>query len=193
MIVTIGGNIGCGKSTVIQQLKNNYPSFLVYQEPIENWGSWLDLFYTDPNKHAFGFQMKVFLEFMYPIKDNDKIVITERSPYDSLYIFSKTLKDNGTMSYMEYNLFYEYLQKFGWKPDVYIYMRIDPELCFKRIKERSRGCECGITLKYLQQLHNAHEAYIKLLKDLSTEVHEIDAVNDKEQVYTDIENMLYTL
>ena len=169
LIITIGGNIGCGKSTMISKL--DYLE--CYQEPIEKWGSWLDLFYTDPKKNAFGFQMKILLEFLYDFGSKKK-VLTERSPYDALYIFTKVLKEGGYLSYMEYNLFKDYTEKFGWKPDVYIYLRVSPEICLERITKRSRGCECGVTLEYLQQLHDAHEEYVKVLEKTGTTVHEVN-------------------
>ena len=92
-IITISGNIGCGKTTIIDELNNIFntnESYKIFKEPIDSWGSWLDLFYTNPDKYSFPFQMKVLIDFLYldNISDND-IVITERSPLDSLMYLLK--------------------------------------------------------------------------------------------------------
>ena len=61
-VITIGGNIGCGKTTVLSNLSKEWT---VFKEPLEKWGSWLDLFYTNPQRYAFSFQMKILHDFLY--------------------------------------------------------------------------------------------------------------------------------
>ena len=41
-----------------------------------------------------------------------------------------------------------------------IYLRADPEVSHARLNKRSRSEEKGLTLEYLQQLHNKHEAWL---------------------------------
>ena len=95
-VTTISGNIGCGKTTIVERLFKEFnEQFKFYKEPLDSWGSWLDLFYTNPNKYAFPFQMKVLIDFLYFDKTVDQVdnIITERCPLDSLYVFTKTLKN----------------------------------------------------------------------------------------------------
>ena len=41
----------------------------------------------------------------------------------------------------------------------FIYVRVNPEVAFARIKKRNRHAEKGITLSYLRQVHEKHEAH----------------------------------
>lgn len=193
-IITIGGNIGCGKTTLLSQLMKDAPD-RVFPEPIDKWGSWLDMFYVNPEKCAFPFQMKVLLEFMY-FKDthDDKVVITERSPLDALYVFGKTLFESKQMTHTEYNLFKEYVDAIGWKPHVYIYLRTDAEVCVQRIQDRSRACETGIDPLYVQKIQTAYNQWMNGTTGLHTThntiVHVIDANQDKQSILKDVKALL---
>ena len=41
-----------------------------------------------------------------------------------------------------------------------MHLDVSPEEALERITKRSRGCETGITLEYLQGLHAAYEQFI---------------------------------
>ncbi len=45
------------------------------------------------------------------------------------------------------------------KPDAIIYLRTNPEICFKRMQIRNRSEEAGVPLSYLQQLHEHHDQW----------------------------------
>lgn len=176
MIFTIGGNIGCGKSTVLHQLQSEYTTFT---EPVDKWGAWLDLFYKDPVRNALPFQMKVLMEFT-KIPDVDKIV-TERSPQDSLHVFSKSLPAE------EYALYEEYVDTLGWRPDVYIYLRTDPEVCMARIEQRNRPAEDRISIEYIRTLHERYEAFV----DTLPHVHKIDGNQTTAKILDAVKNIMY--
>jgi deoxyadenosine/deoxycytidine kinase len=190
-VITIGGNIGCGKTTVLSNLSKEWT---VFKEPLEKWGSWLDLFYTNPQRYAFSFQMKILHDFLYftpAQKRSDDLLITERSPLDSLYVFCKTLKDSKTITHMEYNLFKEYVDTIGWKPDTFVYLRTDPETCIQRMRERARECETGVDDKYIRQIHDAYENFVNVLQaDPDITVHVIDANVSADQVYATIKQKI---
>ena len=179
-IITVGGNIGCGKSTLIENLRET--GYVTYKEPIDKWGSWLDLFYTNPERYAFPFQMKILHDFMYFEKEQE-LVVTERSPLDSLYVFCKSLKDSKTLTHMEYNLFKEYVDSIGWKPHTYIYLKASPDVCVDRMRKRARNCETGVDPGYIEQIHNAYESFVNLLNESPNVcVIEIDANQSVESV-----------
>lgn len=188
MILTVGGNIGCGKSTLLETLKKNGKE--VVPEAVEKWGSWLDLFYSDMKRFGFGFQMKVLFDF---IDTPPPGAITERSPLDALYIFAKTLFQSETLSHMEYNLFSDYVHKIGWKPDYYIYLRADPEVCFHRIHIRSRTAENGVTLEYIKNVHEMYEKFTQVLKDLGITVFTVDANQTPDRVQDAVDRILYSI
>lgn len=186
MIVTIGGNIGCGKSTL---LKNLPPKYKVVPEPVERWGSWLDLFYSDMKRHGLGFQMKVLYEFLNP----EDGTVTERCPLDALYVFGKTLVNSETITHMEYNLFSDFVNKIGWSPSIYVYLRADPQVCYDRIRKRARNAENGVTLEYIIQIHNRYEKFIETLNDLGVTVYTVNANYEPEKVTAAVTTLLYTV
>lgn len=186
MIVTIGGNIGCGKSTL---LKNLHPKYKVVPEPVEKWGSWLDLFYSDMKRYGLGFQMKVLYEFLNP----EDGTLTERCPLDALYVFGKSLVQSEIITHMEYNLFSDFVNTIGWAPNVYIYLRADPQLCFDRIKRRSRNAENGVSLEYIIQIHNQYDKFMDILRDIGVHVYTVNADYNQEHVTEAVETLLHTL
>jgi deoxyadenosine/deoxycytidine kinase len=187
MKITIGGNIGSGKTTLIRTLDN---TLNVKPEPIEKWGSWLDLFYSDMKRFCFPFQMKILYDFL---DYGNESFVSERSPLDSLYVFAKGLVRSDIMSYMEYNLLSDFVHRIGWVPDVYIYLRATPEMCFERIQQRSRGCEHGVSMDYIRTIHMEYEHLAtEVLKDMNVVVHFIDASKSPDEVKTAVENIIYT-
>ena len=196
-IITISGNIGCGKTTIIDYLTNLYKDnafFKIFKEPIDSWGSWLDLFYTNPEKYAFPFQMKVLIDFLYLNNISDKdCIITERSPLDSLHVFTKTLKNDDKITYLEYNLYQEYVNKIGWKPKHIIYIQTNPNNCIQRIKKRMRGCESGIDESYIQSIHTIYEQWIDSIKnnhESNINVHIINGNQEKEIVFENVKKVI---
>lgn len=167
--------MGSGKSTVVERLGGA-------PEPLDKWGVWLSLFYGNPKRYGLGFQMKVLLEFC---RMGGKI--TERSPMDALHVFSALLLQNGDLTQDEFDLLSEYTAKFGWTPDVYVYIRTDPAVCLQRVQRRGRECEASITLELLQAIH---EKYEKLIRTLPC-VHVVDGNQDPSKVLEAVQNILY--
>lgn len=48
----------------------------------------------------------------------------------------------------------------GLIPDGFIYLRASPDTCHKRMKMRKREEELGVSLDYLQDLHEKHESWL---------------------------------
>ena len=70
-IISLEGNIGAGKTTILNELTNNNENEkkIVYmREPVDLWEkikdkegeTILSKFYKDPNKYAFSFQIMAF-------------------------------------------------------------------------------------------------------------------------------------
>ena len=168
-IISVNGNIGSGKSTLMDNLsKAAYQDtklFDLIPEPIESWKPWLKLFYEDPKRYAYSFQSVVLLHQMIQYeficesqKMMNPIVLFERDPLVSHHIFAQTLMEDGNIHPLEMEVYREmYRRKFHWIPDYTVYIRTEPEVCLERIHERNRSSEGGIPLDYLKKLHNHHE------------------------------------
>ena len=52
------------------------------------------------------------------------------------------------------------MKRFLVYPDVLIYLRVTPDVSMKRIADRGREAEGGITLDYMEKLHQGYESFI---------------------------------
>ena len=172
MRVSIVGNIGCGKSTLLKAIEPHVRK--VVYEPVDKW-SILPLFYEDMDKWSFAMQVQV-LQCYSEIPDD---VIIERSPWEALNIFSKNLVETNKMTNIEYELHEKLFAQIGWTPDVVIYLKLDVDTCYERIKQRSRECESTIPYEYLQSLNVLYE---KLVTNAGPRVYIIDAKQNSENV-----------
>lgn len=159
-IISIEGNIGSGKSTAIAAVppikKSKCGSIYVQSEPVEAWGEWLGLFYSDMKRWALGFQMKIlksYYDILLDIQSCDNLII-ERTPYTAWNIFSE---GSSNLEKFELDLLHEYMDAIGWQPDYWLYLQCPPEVSYKRIGMRGRDEEKSVDPEYIKFLHEKHE------------------------------------
>jgi deoxyadenosine/deoxycytidine kinase len=179
LLFSIEGNIGSGKSTLIESLKKIKTNFIFLPEPVDLWNEIVDSngttilenYYKEPKQYAFSFQMMAYITRLQQVKDcvknspPDCVIITERCLYTDREVFAKMLYDSGNISQIEYSIYLKWFDSFIEK-DVLtgiIYMKSDPELCSKRICHRNRKGEESIPLEYLTNCHNYHETWLTSL------------------------------
>ena len=173
MIVTIEGNIGSGKSTLVKALREMLEStgWNFIDEPVNEWlnikdtegRSLIELFYADKSRYSYTFQNYAYITRMKKLMDVTKtdINITERCVLTDKNVFARMLTEDGFMSKMEdqmYNDWFDIFEKFA-NIDLVIYIKTDPVICEGRIKTRAREGE-DIPLDYLERLHEYHEKWI---------------------------------
>ena len=111
-VYSIEGNIGSGKSTIIEMLSGILSEedvgteILFFREPVDFWrlfkdseteANILSLFYEDQEKYAFSFQVLIFisrikaLEMLIEDSNEDSILIMDRSIFCDIHVFSKML------------------------------------------------------------------------------------------------------
>lgn len=184
--IIIDGNIGSGKSTILSLLKSD--NFNVISEDVEDWKDYISQFYSDMGKFSLSFQMKVLLHHLKVynyIKNEKEDFILERSPLSCLHIFGENLKEKGLLSELDLNLMKDYNHTFGWYPEIIIYIKTDPEISYKRIKERSRPGE-NIPLGYLQEIDRLYTQLYINNDQKNFNVILIDGNKNKEEVYKNI-------
>lgn len=188
MIVSVVGNIGCGKSTVLRHL-DALPRCRTFSEPLDRWKTWLDAFYAQPEQFAFGLQMKILLEHTaHALRSTTtdhscEVTIAERSPEDALHVFARVLTEGFCMTELEYELLREYTERFGWVPDVCVYLRLDPETCLARVRARSRTCEKQVDLDYLRKIHDKYETWVEDVRRRGrVRVYVVDASRSESEV-----------
>lgn len=196
MIISVDGNIGSGKSTFIGQLASELMTkseqIAVYPEDVDNWSKegWLQLFYSNMEKYAFGFQSRVLMSYGQLFKSSkyprNVTTIVERNKQSSMMIFSKNSLNKGRFTQLEYDTLMKLADMLiDWTPNLIIYVNTPPEICQQRINERKRNGEAGIPLEYLQQIHNLHTEYLDYMKSIGVRVEEIDGTQSAEKVYED--------
>ena len=173
-IISIEGNIGSGKSTFVQYLKNHFSDEVCFlDEPVDIWNTIVDKdnvniienYYKDQKKYAFSFQMMAYISRLSLLKraiesESYKYIITERSLNTDREVFCKMLYDDKLIEEIEYNIYIKWFDEF--KPNVetqYIYLRCEPLIAEKRVIERSRKGET-IPLEYLEKCHQYHEQWL---------------------------------
>lgn len=160
--VTIDGNIGAGKTSVIELLSTKY-YLPVHPEPVEEeWKDYLTDIYDKVIGAGFEFQIKVWLDRVLNIRPG----VTERSGYFQYNVFSEVSYDIQSKSKKEL-IRSMYADENVPKPNLMIYLRSNPEKCKERINKRGRGYEEYISLGYLRRLHELHEvAYESAARDV---------------------------
>jgi deoxyadenosine/deoxycytidine kinase len=174
-IFSIEGNIGSGKSTLIEYLKKQNVNYYYLEEPVSVWNEIKDLsgvtilekYYKNPVKYSFSFQMMAYISRLSFIKHaianlpSESIIISERSIYTDREIFAKMLYEAGTMEHIEYSIYLKWFDEFKtFGLDGIIYVQTSPETCNNRILERNRKGEESIPLEYLESCHEYHEQWI---------------------------------
>jgi deoxyadenosine/deoxycytidine kinase len=198
--ITIEGNIGAGKSTLVRILKDNLKIDTIknigfIQEPVDEWlkmtdengKNILDNFYENQKLWAYKFQMNAFITRLQRLQKylpKHKFCISERHITSDKNCFAKQLYEDKKISEIEWKLYNNW---FDWvsknelyrKPKGIIYLRASPETCSERINKRNRTEENSIPLEYLQKINKKHEDW--LLKKENVLV--LDANKDFEVNY----------
>lgn len=182
--ISIEGNIGAGKSTLVKILKNilsesDYNDYEFIQEPVDEWlqltdsdgKNILDKFYSDQKLWSYKFQMNAFITRLKRLQRSmklNKLTICERTVETDRNCFAQQLFEDNKISQLEWKLYDEW---FLWltsddrykKPIGTIYLRTEPEICQYRINKRDRTEESSIPISYLENIHIKHDEW--LLKD----------------------------
>lgn len=169
----VEGNIGAGKSTFLKVI-NTFLNAQVVYEPHQRWQNvsgenLLERFYTDTHRWAYTFQTYAFITRVLErekaaLNNTFPFQILERSVFSDRYCFAQNCFELGLMNALEWKLYQEW---FTWlvdtytvKPSGFIYMQTDPKVCYKRLLKRNRSEEGGVTLEYLELLHDKHERWL---------------------------------
>ena len=213
LLVSIDGNIGSGKSTTWDMLKQAYAGrddVHFVEEPVDSWhhikdGDGVPIltnFYKDHKAYAFRFQMMAYISRLALLRQTVRsnagrcrVIVTERSVDTDRNIFAKMLYDSGDIAHDEYTIYNMWFDEFVRDLPVagLVYIRADPETCMERITKRGREGE-SIPLDYVQKCHDYHEAWIngiackKLVVDANTEI-EKTATHRVQEIMTFINQL----
>ena len=175
--IAVEGNIGSGKTTLLKYLKDTDQAHVV-DEPVEKWrhvtpgadGNLMELMYKNPMRYAYLFQSYVLLTMMEAHEEehisNGPYKVMERSVYSARYCFIENLRKMtppliNELEYAVSTQWFDYLIKHR-RPqvDLIVYIRTSPAICLSRLQKRNHSEEVGVSLAYLQSLHELHEDWL---------------------------------
>lgn len=163
--VAVAGNIGVGKSSLVELLSARLGWEPFYEPVGEN--PYLADFYTD--MRAWSFQSQIFflsrrLRAHRQLLDHPTSAIQDRSVYEDAEIFAYNLylqKHMVERDYQTYRELYQVLSQFLPPPDLVVYLRATVDTLVQRIANRGRDYEQQIEREYLARLNSLYESWIE--------------------------------
>jgi deoxyadenosine/deoxycytidine kinase len=182
--VVIEGNIGAGKTTLAGRIADDFNARLILEHFADN--PFLPKFYSDPEKYSFPLELSFLASRYRQLKDELVAQDLFKSFTVADYYFMKSLVfASSTLSGDEFNLYRQiFYIIYGSlpKPDIYVYLHLNPDRLLQNIEKRGRSYEQGITREYLQTIQESYFAFFKQNPEnryLIIDINEIDFVNNE--------------
>ena len=183
--IAIAGNIGTGKSSLVEFLTRTYGIQPFYEPNDEN--PYLPDFYRDMNRWAFHSQLYFLSNKFRMHRQLDKmsgVVVLDRTIYEDAEIFATALNKMRNFTGRDWDTywnFYQIILDAIRPPDLMIYLRCSMRTLRKRIGLRGRAMEQDIPLSYLKRLEGLYERWLSsyhLSEVLVLETDKLDYIND---------------
>lgn len=162
--IAIAGNIGAGKSSLVEFLTRSYGIEPFYEPNDEN--PYLPDFYRDMKRWAFHSQI-YFLASKFRIHQRlDRtagLAVLDRTIFEDAEIFATALhrmRKINQRDWQTYQDFYQVILGAIRPPDLMIYLRCNMRTLRRRIRLRGRAMEQDIPLGYLKRLEGLYEEWI---------------------------------
>jgi deoxyadenosine/deoxycytidine kinase len=183
--IAIAGNMGSGKSTLVEFLARTYNVMPFYEPNDEN--PYLADFYKDMKGWAFQSQL-YFLSNKFRLhQELDRqagVVALDRTIFEDAEIFATALFQMRKISkrdWQTYQSFYLAILDAIRPPDLMIYLRCSMRTLRQRIRLRGRAMEQDVPLAYLKRLDRLYESWISSYEMgdvLVLETDQLDYIHD---------------
>jgi deoxyadenosine/deoxycytidine kinase len=169
-LIWVEGVIGCGKTTFSREVGKRL-NLRVIEEPVET-NPYLEPFYKDPKKYAFGMQVYLLHQrYMMQRLAADEATgvggahgaILDRS-LSGDRVFAKMHMQEGNIDKLDwetYEMAYNYMARNLLPPTLLIFLDVQPETAFDRMKKRNRSAESGVPLDYLVRLRKGYQELLQ--------------------------------
>jgi len=201
----VEGNIGVGKSTFLDLIKQLDATIDIIPEPKENWAnqqygqSLLANFYKNPQRWAYTIETLAMVcraqDHVQEQKNTNPRRVFERSIYSGHYCFALNDYENGYLSDLEWQIYHKWidflLKQHCKAPLGFIYLKAEPEVCFERMVKRSRKSELNLSLDYMRNIHNRHAAFLEEKENVFESIKDVPVLilNCNEDFVNSPENM----
>ncbi len=183
--IAIAGNMGSGKSTLVEFLARTYDVSPFYEPNDEN--PYLPDFYKDMKRWAFRSQL-YFLSNKFRLhQELDRtpgVVALDRTIFEDAEIFATALHQMRKIDKRDWQTywgFYQAILDAIKPPDLMIYLRCSMRTLRQRIKLRGRAMEQDVPLAYLKRLERLYEKWIasyEMSEVLVLETDKLDYIHD---------------
>jgi deoxyadenosine/deoxycytidine kinase len=183
--IAIAGNIGTGKSSLVEFLTRSYGIQPFYEPNDEN--PYLPDFYKDMKRWAFHSQL-YFLANKFrmhqQLEQVSGVVVLDRTIYEDAEIFATALHNMRHFTgrdWETYWSFYQIILDAIRPPDLMIYLKCSMRTLRQRIRLRGRAMEQDIPLAYLKRLQRLYDNWLSsftLSEVLVLESDKLDYIND---------------
>ena len=163
--IAVAGNMGVGKSTMVEYLCRTY-GFTPFTEPNEE-NPFIDDFYRDMDRWAFHSQIsflahkfRIHLELM----ESKGTVVQDRTIYEDAEIFARHLKNMKSMDGREWETYqnmYTAMNRVLRPPDLMLYLRCGLRTIRRRVAQRGRPSEQDIPVEYIKRLNRLYGRWLK--------------------------------
>jgi deoxyadenosine/deoxycytidine kinase len=183
--VSIAGNIGVGKSTLVGILAEEF-GWQPYYELVADH-PYLDDYYRD--RERWGFHSQIWFlsqrfEQHLEIADTPVSVCQDRSIYEDYEVFVKGLLEQGIFTHRDFRtyrrLFNALIQRIT-PPTLLVYLSASVPTLVTRIGGRDRPSERAIPTSYLEQLNQTYADWIRrfeICPVLTIETDQLDFAHD---------------
>ncbi|MEJ2273929.1 MAG: deoxynucleoside kinase [Woeseiaceae bacterium] len=162
--IAIAGNMGSGKSTLVEFLHRTYGVVPFYEPNDEN--PYLADFYKDMKRWAFQSQL-YFLSSKFRLhQELDRqpgVVALDRTIFEDAEVFATALHQMRKISkrdWQTYQAFYQAILDAIRPPDLMIYLQCPMRTLRQRIRLRGRKMEQDVPMAYLRRLERLYENWI---------------------------------
>ncbi len=163
--VLVAGNIASGKTSLTERLGSRLGWRTAFESVADN--PYLADFYADMRHWSFHLQV-FFLghraEQHLGLATSAESAIADRSIYEDANIFARALFHLGNLNerdYESYRHVFDLLVSTLPRPDLLLYLQAPVPVLLKRINQRGRAIESGITADYLSLLDAFYEEWIQ--------------------------------
>ncbi|GIQ57455.1 2-amino-4-hydroxy-6-hydroxymethyldihydropteridine diphosphokinase [Flavobacterium collinsii] len=167
--IAFEGNIGAGKTTLVQKIAEDFNAKMVLERFADN--PFLPKFYKDQNRYAFPLEMSFLADRYQQLSDDlaqfdlfKDFIVADYHIFKSLIFAKITLAED---EYRLYRNLFDIIYKEMPKPDLYVYLYQNSERLLQNIKKRGRNYEQNIEAGYLDKINNGYLEYIKSQTDLN--------------------------
>jgi deoxyguanosine kinase len=194
--IVIEGNIGAGKTTLAARIADQFNASLILEHYADN--PFLPKFYNDPDKYSFQLELSFLASRYKQLKDElvtqdlfKNFTIADYYFMKSLVFAVSTLKGD------EYNLYRQiFYIIYGSlpKPDIYVYLHLNPDRLLQNIERRGRNYEKSITKEYLQKIQDSYFSFFRQNPDnkyLIIDINNIDFVSNENHYSRIIDAIFY--